>query len=45
MKIRIYVGNLAYSATASDIRRMFEAFGEVAAAHVFTAGEKPLDSC
>jgi hypothetical protein len=39
MKTRIYVGNLAYTATAIDIRSIFEPFGEVAAAHVFTAGK------
>ena len=40
MKTRIYIGNLAYAATAKHIRRLFELFGEVAAAHVFTAGKK-----
>ena len=39
MKTRIYAGNLAYAATANDIRGIFEPFGEVAAAHVFTAGK------
>ena len=40
MKTRIYVGNLAYTATATDIRKLFSPFGEVAAAHVFTAGKR-----
>ena len=40
MKTRIYVGNLAYTATATDIRKLFSSFGEVAAAHVFTAAGK-----
>ena len=37
MKTRIFVGNLDYTATATDIRKLFEPFGKVAAAHVFTA--------
>jgi RNA recognition motif-containing protein len=40
MKTRIYVGNLAYAATATDIRKLFSPFGKLAAAHVFTAVKK-----
>jgi RNA recognition motif-containing protein len=35
----IYVSNLAYTATAKDIRRLFEPFGELAAAYVYTYGK------
>jgi RNA recognition motif-containing protein len=36
MKTRIYVGNLAYAATAMDIRQIFGPFGEVATVHLYT---------
>ena len=32
--MNIYVGNLSYSATESDLRDAFEAFGDVASARV-----------
>jgi hypothetical protein len=35
-----FVGNLAHSATAAHILKLFSPFGEVAAAHVFTVGKK-----
>ena len=37
IKTRIFVGDIAYTAAATDIRNLFSPFGEVAAAHVFTA--------
>jgi RNA recognition motif-containing protein len=36
MKTRIYAGNLAYTATAMDIRRLFEPFGEVFSVHLYS---------
>ncbi len=32
--MNIYVGNLAYSVTEEDLRKAFEAFGQVASANV-----------
>ncbi|NTU96814.1 MAG: RNA-binding protein [Chlorobiaceae bacterium] len=32
--MNIYIGNLDYNATDSDLQRMFEAFGEVSSANV-----------
>ena len=32
--MKIYVGNLAYSITSDDLRKEFEAFGDVASAEV-----------
>lgn len=32
--MNIYVGNLAYSVTEEDLKRAFEAFGQVASANV-----------
>lgn len=34
--MRIYVGNLAYSTTEDDLRRLFEAYGRVESANVIT---------
>jgi len=34
--MNIYVGNLAYAVTESDLRSLFEPLGEVASAHVIT---------
>ncbi len=35
----IYVGNLAYRATEEDVRRAFEAYGEVASVNIITDRE------
>ncbi|MEM9825006.1 MAG: RNA-binding protein [Planctomycetota bacterium] len=37
--VNIYVGNLAWSATESDLRGAFEQYGDVAAVHVITDRE------
>ncbi len=34
--MNIYVGNLSYSVTSDDLRKAFEAFGEVSTANVVT---------
>ncbi len=34
--MNIYVGNLSYSVTSEDLRKAFEAFGEVSSANVVT---------
>lgn len=34
--MNIYVGNLSYSVTSDDLRKAFEAFGEVSSANVVT---------
>jgi len=34
--MNIYVGNLAYAVTEADLRKTFEAFGEVASAKIIT---------
>jgi len=36
VRMNIYVGNLAYEVTETDLRKAFEAFGEVTSAKIIT---------
>jgi RNA recognition motif-containing protein len=40
MKTRIFVGNLAYTATSADIQRTFEPFGEVVSVYLYSTGKR-----
>ena len=40
MGMKLYVGNLPYSVTDSDLQQMFEAYGAVQSALVMPAGSR-----